>query len=161
MAGHFRAWVGSVGFVAQDDPGDRDLVHKPAAAMIGKAGIVVADDPRPVEAGRQPFEQRPGVGREPLATEPVVEAVAEAVEPSRAGTLDLAREPAQRRVRIIGRQELPETCEPARLFEVQVGDEQRVLRRPEQRAVARGVKRFACERKGNLEAGLTAGRGSC
>ena len=76
-------------------------------------------------------QQRARAGRQPVAAEAVVEAVAEAIEARRAGALDLAGERGQRRVRIIGRQELAEPREPARLFEVQVGDEQRLLRGPD------------------------------
>ena len=39
-------------FVAKDDPAELDLVLDAAAAMVGEAGIVVADDPGPVEPAR-------------------------------------------------------------------------------------------------------------
>ena len=39
-------------FVAKDDPADFHLLDEPAAAMVGEAGVVVADDPGPVEPRR-------------------------------------------------------------------------------------------------------------
>ena len=82
-----------------------------------------------------------------VAAEAVVEAVAEAIEALRAGALDLAASARQRRVRIVGRQELAEPREPARFFEVQVGDQQRLLRRPEERAVGRRRRTFRLRTK--------------
>ena len=55
-----------------------------------------------------------------------MKAVAKTEEAGRAGPLN-GRQPAQRRLQIIGRKKLAEPREPARLFEVQVGDEQRFL----------------------------------
>src|SRR4051794_3340360 len=114
MARHFRPRFAAHGFVAQDDSAELDLVGDPAAAMVGEARIVVADDPRPVEPRRQLGQKLAGAGGEPVATEAVVEAVAEAEQPGRAGPPNLAGERAQRRVRIIRREELAETGEPAR-----------------------------------------------
>ena len=66
-------------------------------------------------------------------------------------------ERGQRGMRIIRRQELPEPGEPARFFEVQVGDQQR-LRAGQKSAPSGGRReRFACERKGNHEASCNAG----
>ncbi len=50
VTGHLRPRIAAHGLVAEDDPGDLDFVVEPAAAMIGEAGVVVADDPGPVEA---------------------------------------------------------------------------------------------------------------
>ena len=94
-------------------------------------------------------QQRAGLIGQALAAEGVVEAVAEAEETPRAGALHLRGERAQRRVGIVGWKELPEPREPARLFEVQIGNQQRFLARPEQRALSGREERFACERKGN------------
>src|SRR3546814_1865847 len=44
---------------------------------------------------------------------------------------------------------LPAAREPARLFEMQVGDQQRAARRPEQRAFAQRDEIVASERKAN------------
>src|SRR4051794_20165059 len=78
-----------------------------------------------------------------------MEAVAETIEPCRARQLGLGGKRRQRSVRIIRRKELAETREPARLLEVQVGDEQRLAGGPIERPVGTGRERFACERKGN------------
>jgi hypothetical protein len=110
---------------------------------------MVADDPSPVEAGSQRLKQRPRRVRQPVAPEPVVETVAEAVKAGGAGPLDLPGQCRQGRVRIIGRQELPALRVPAGLFEMQVGDQQCFLRLPEQGAAGRGNERFSGERKGN------------
>ena len=59
--------------------------------MVGKARVVVADDPGPVEAGGEPGQKRPRVGRQPIAAEAVVEAVAEAIEGAGPGALDDCR----------------------------------------------------------------------
>ena len=131
--GNFRPRLVAHGFVAKDDAADFDLVRDPSAAMVGEARVVVADDPGPVEPRVSSSAIRarsPAGGR----SRTVVKAVAEAEEASGAGSLHLAGKRGQRRMRIIGRKELPEPREPARLFEVQVGDEQRLLGGPEQRA---------------------------
>ena len=69
MAGDFGPRLAAHGFVAKDDPGDLDLVRDPAAAMVGEAGIVVADDPRPVERARSARSaargRRPGSRSQP------------------------------------------------------------------------------------------------
>ena len=52
MAGDFRPRVVADGFMAQDDSAELDLVLDPAAAMVGEARVVVADDPCPVEPRR-------------------------------------------------------------------------------------------------------------
>ena len=130
MAGDFRPRLVANGFVAEDDSAELDLVRDAAAAMVGEARIVVADDPGPVELRGEFGQQFARARRQPIAAEAVVEAVAEAIEARRAGALDLGGERGQRRMRIVGRQELPEPREPARLFKVQVGDQQRLLGGP-------------------------------
>jgi hypothetical protein len=81
----FRPCLVAKGLVAQDDPAKLDLVLDPSTAMIGEAWIVIADDPGPVELVREIGQERAGLSRKPLAAERVVEAVAEAIEPRRAG----------------------------------------------------------------------------
>jgi hypothetical protein len=155
VARDFRATIAPDGFVAKDDAGDLDFAGQPAAARVGEARVMVADNPGPVEAAGEIGEQRASVRWQPVTADAVVEAVAEAEEPSRAGLFDDRGERAQRRLRIIGREELPEPRVPARLFEVQIGDQQRIFRAPEERAVGRRLDYVARERKGNLEPGLT------
>ena len=55
--------------MAQDDPADLHLVGEATAAMVGEAGIVVADDPGPVEAARQLDEQLARIRRQALASQ--------------------------------------------------------------------------------------------
>ena len=160
MAGDFRPCIAAHDLVTKDDPGDLDLFLELAAAMVGEAGVVVADDPGPVEPAGELGQQCAGLIGQALAAESVVEAVAEAEQPPGAGALDFAGERAQRRMRIIGREELTEPREPARLLKVQIGNEQRFLARPEQRAVSGCEECFAGERKGNHAAGVTPASGS-
>jgi len=155
VARHLRSRVVAHGFMAQNDTRDLDLYLQPAAAMIRKARIVIADDPRPIEPVSEIRQQIARLRRQSVAAESVVKAVAETVEPCSAGAFDLGSQRGQRGLRIIRRKELTETGVPARLFEVQVRDQQRILRGPEQRAVGRRLERFACERKGNHGPALT------
>ena len=115
--------------VAKHDPADFHLVLDCAAAMVGESGIVVADDPHPVEPRCQLGQQLARARRAVDRSRSVMEAVAEAIEALRAAAFHFGSERRQRRMRIIGRKELPKPCEPARLFEMQVGDEQRLARR--------------------------------
>ena len=71
--------------MAKDDPADLDFLADPAAAMVGEAGIVIADDPGPVERPVMPVSSSRAARRQPVAAEAVVEAVAEAVEAAHAG----------------------------------------------------------------------------
>ena len=65
MPGHLRPWLAAHGFVAEDDPADLDLVGETPAAMVGEAGVVVADDPDPVEPRREAGQQFARRGRQP------------------------------------------------------------------------------------------------
>ena len=49
MAGISGAGSSADGLVAKDHPVDLGLLNDPAAAMVDEAGVVVADDPGPVE----------------------------------------------------------------------------------------------------------------
>src|SRR5947209_20587960 len=86
--------------------------------------------------------------------------VPETVQPLCPRPLDLGRKSGESRMRIVRREELSEPREPARLLEMQIGDQQRLLGRPEECAVSAWAKRLARERKGNHGAGLTPGRWS-
>ena len=61
----------------------------------------------------------------------------------------------QRRDRIIRRKHLPEPGEPARFFQMQVGDEQGLALGPEQRALRQRHQCLATERKGNHGLAMT------
>src|SRR5688572_11721874 len=90
-----------------------------------------------------------GRGWKPVATVTVMERIAEAVEAVGAGGGDLRGQRGQGRLAVIRRQELAEAGEPARLLEVQIGDQQRPLGRPEQGAGRAGEEIVTAERKGN------------
>src|SRR3954451_22867319 len=98
MARDFRLRVIADGFMAKNDSADFDFVDERAAAMVGESRIVVADDPGPVELRGECAQQFARAWRQSVAAEGIVEAVAEAIEPLRAGTLDLACKSAQRRM---------------------------------------------------------------
>ena len=117
--------------------------------MIGKAGIVVAEDPGPVEPGGQRQQHRPRRFGQAVAAELVVKAVAEAVEPLDAGAIDHLGQRGERRLAVVGRQELAELGVPARFFEMEVGDQQRAPRRPPQGTLWIGEEFMTGERKGN------------
>ena len=135
--------------MAERDAVDGELLLDPPAAMIDEAGVMIAGDPHPVDLRGEAGQQGSRIVGEAVAAEAVVEAVAEAIESGRAAAVDVARQHGQRGERIIGRQELAEAGEPAGLFEMEVGDEQRGLARPEQRAIATGEEIMTGERSGN------------
>ena len=149
MARHFGPRVVAHRLMAKDDAGDSS-----SSARRRRNGRKSPDrDCRrstPSRARGHLHQQLARGGRQPVAAEAVVEAVAEAIEPPGAGALDLGRERGQGRVRIIGRQELPEPREPARFLEVQVGDQQRLLRRPVERASAPATKVSPANEKGTM-----------
>src|SRR5688572_478405 len=65
-----------------------------------------------------------------------MEVVAQAKHPARAGRMQCVGYPPERLPAVVRRQHLPVAGEEACLFKVQVGHQQRVLARPEQRAAA-------------------------
>ena len=61
MAGDFWPRLPDDGLVTKDHARDVAFLFDPAAAMIGKAGIVIADDPDPVDLRRQAQQQFPSI----------------------------------------------------------------------------------------------------
>ena len=57
MARHLRTRIVHARFMTQDDAIDLQLFDQSPAAMVGEAGIVVAENPGPVERGRH-FQQQ-------------------------------------------------------------------------------------------------------
>ena len=84
--------------MAKDDPADLGLVRDAPSAMVGEAGVVVADNPDPVDLRCEAGQKLARAPRQPIAAEAVVEAVTEAIETRRAGALDLRGQRAQGRV---------------------------------------------------------------
>src|SRR3546814_3622264 len=78
-----------------------------------------------------------------------MEAVAKAPEFARAGFIDQRLYRRQCRIAVIRWQHLPETRKETCLFQMQVGDQQRLACGPEQRALAHDQQILARERKGN------------
>src|SRR5258708_15475022 len=160
MTGDFRPNLVANGLVTKNDPCDLGFDLDPSAAMVGKIEIVIADDPGPVETRGERGEQLAGVGWEPIAAKAVMEAVAETIDPGCVCTLDFCGKFRERRVRVVGRQELAETRKPACFFKMQISNEKRLLRWPVKRAASCCLERFVGERKGNHSARLTADRPS-
>ena len=149
MAGNFRARIVAHGFVAKDDAGDLHFVGEAAAAMVGEARDRGCRRSRSSRARRSVLEK---LARLLRAADRSRSGRGSCRQGSRAASaprpLHLRGQRGQRRVRIIGRKELPEAREPARLFEVQVGDQQRLLLRPEERAFGvRGTSRQRTKRE--------------
>src|SRR3546814_10051605 len=69
-------------------------------------------------------------------------------ERARAGLVGERGEPVERVVAVIGRQRLAERRIPARLFQMQVGDDQRAVAGPEQRPVGQHFELLARKGKG-------------
>ena len=90
MAGDFHASLVAHRLVAEDDPSNLNLVIDSSAAMISKAGIVVADDPGPIELCSERGQKVASVGGKPVTAELVVKAIAQAKEPLRSSALDLS-----------------------------------------------------------------------
>ena len=98
MAGNLRASVLGDRLVTEDDTGDLDLLLDPPATMIGKARIVVPDNPRPVEARCEAPQELARVRREAVAAKIVMEGIAKAKDALGACPLNSGSESAQGRV---------------------------------------------------------------
>ena len=128
------------GFVPQTD-----ATHSELGEALGLhsciPGIVIAGDPDPVGRAHQRIEHAGGVGFEPGGAVAVVEIVAEAEDAARTGCAKGIRDSGQCLSAVVGRQHLAALGIPARFFEVQIGNDQRALFRPVQRA-RRGEREF-------------------
>ena len=138
--------------VAQRDAADQHLVRHAPAERPGAVAVVVAGDPQPVDRSDQPGQCHPRRRRQASGTAAVVERVAQAPDPCRAGRGDLGGEQVERVEAVIRRQELAVDAVIGRFFEMQVGDQQRVERGPEQRTRGERHERVTGERKGNIGA---------
>ncbi len=96
-------------------------------------GIVIAGDPGPVEARREPREPLQHVAGHALGRGHVVQAVAQAPECARIGPGQRALEVSQRGEAVIRRQHLPARGKSAAFLQMQVGDDQRLALHPVER----------------------------
>jgi hypothetical protein len=116
--------------------------------------IMVAGYPHPIDQARQGRQPIGRSGIEPRRAMGIVEIVAQAKDPPRARVAHQRGEPVERFAAVIGRQHLPAAGEPACLFQVQIGHQQRLFGRPDQRP-RRAEQPFLAgerergERKGN------------
>jgi hypothetical protein len=125
---------------------DRDFAGDNAAEIGRQRWIVIAGNPDPVAPGLHRRERIAVVARQPLMRAAVVEAVAERNHHARIVPRDDSRKPAQRRHRVIGRQQHAASGKTGALFQMQVGDDEQPLLLPEKRAGKIGEKRYVCDR---------------
>lgn len=119
-----------------------------ASPIGGNARIMVADNPVPIVVGGHLPQQLGCFVLQPRLSAIVMEIVAKAVN-----RLDriFAGKPGQffkRCTAVIRRQELPSYGIARSLFEVQIGNEQRLARRPKERRLSRRLK--ITSSKGNV-----------
>ena len=158
MARDFRPRLVAHGLVAKHDSGDFDLIGELPAAMVGEARVVVADDPGPVERAGELGQQGAGAGRQPIAAEAVVEAVAEAIEARRAG---LARRRRRARSALRANHRAEGIARAARTSSLSRGAGRRPAARPgrartaRRRGVAKNVS--PANEKGTMRPGANAG----
>lgn len=136
MPGHFRPAIAPVCGVAEMDAIYFQFVdHAPAPARAN-AGIMIANNPDPVEFASEPLQLRRCGPVQSLFAGAVVKIVAKAPDCLRAILPDQPRNFIKRRLAIIRRQHLTVFCIAGCLFQMQVGDQQRTVGRPEQRRLA-------------------------
>ena len=149
VAGYLRRRIARHRLVPQHDAGDERLRHHPPAERRGGAVVMVAGNPYPVEPAGERHQRGAHVRRQPPRPAGIMERIAEAPQPVRARRLDRVDEAGERIMAVVRRQELAVRAVPARLFEVQIGDEQRRLRHPVQRPAGQRDERLPRERNGN------------
>ncbi len=148
--------------MAQDHTAHLQLLSNGAAALGLHSGVMIAGNPDPIGRAGEGGEHSGGMGFQPLRAIRIVEIVAQRVDPPRARQPHSLRHPLQRLAAVIGRQELVVARKKARLFKMQIGHQQRVLPRPEQRprpAILRHKAKLVAakgesERNGNHDASM-------
>ena len=129
----------------------QSLAHETRPEISGhfhpKLRINVRDpqQPRRCRLPRQSFGHRRHDARRGVT---VVKTVAKAPDRARAGFGGERGEPVERVVAVIGGQRLAQRRIPARLFQMQIGDDQRAVARPEQRPVGQHLELLARKGKG-------------
>ena len=149
VAGYLRPHLSGAGLMAQDDPGILGFLYHRAHSVRQPGCIVVAGNPHPVrgagEGGQHARRMRFHSGKSRI----IVEGIAQAIDPPCPGLPDCIGQLGQRFPAVVRRQHLTICGVKARLFKMQVRDQQNRPARTEQRAALRQQPVFTSERKGN------------
>ena len=119
-----------------------------AAESFANLGVVVAGDPDPLAVLLHDLQDLELLQADALGGLLVVQAVAERYHGRGLVAVDDLGEALQRLARVVGRQKLAAGGKGRALFEVQVGDDQRVLARPIERARHVGPEHLPADRDG-------------
>ena len=123
----------------------RDLAGDHAAEIGRQRRIVIAGNPDPV-APHLECRDSIAIGRgQPLMGIAVVKTVAECNHHARVMPCDDGSEPAQRRHRVVGRQQHAAGGETGAFFQMQIRDDQQAFFFPEQRAGEIGDQGHTCD----------------
>ena len=135
--------------VAQNDAIDAKRVGDRPAPRPARQPVVIAGDPDEFGHRRQRAQPIRRRRRDALVSGSIMKTVAETPDGSRARPPRQIGQAVERVLAVIGRQRLTVRRVPARLFQMQVGDDQRPVPRPEQRPFGKQVKGLA----GKVEGG--------
>lgn len=126
--------------MTQHHSGQLKLLHKCSAASSAAlrilAFVVIACHPHPIERSGQRVQHARCMGFQPSSTLRIVEIVTQSIDPACARFPYRMCESLQRFAAVIGRQHLAMACKKAGLFQMQIGHQQSILTRPEQRPPA-------------------------
>ena len=156
VAGKFASGLAPLCFVTAHDAANLKLFMQRATALRGSSGsvagvgtVVVAGDPDPLDLRGERAQHIACDLLQPRRTFGIVKIVAQRHDPLRTGLAHCQSHPFQRLAAVVGGQVLAVAREKARLFEVQVGDEQCALARLIDRTIAPQEQLRIAERKGN------------
>ena len=145
--------------VAKHQRAERQNVGETAADAVGEIGIVIAGDPDPVAAALEQGERRTIAAAHARRSMIVMKAVAQRDDKTRRIALDQARQPRQRRRRIVRRQQHAALGEGRAFFQMQIGDDKQSFVRPVQRAGRIGDERRTGESDRGILLRIPAGAG--
>ena len=152
MAGDFAG--GSGRLMAKRDRADRDFAGDHAAEIGRQRRIVIARNPDPVAPYLHRSQRLAVRLRQPVMGVAVMKTVAERDHHARVVAGNDGGKPAQRRHRIVWRQQHAARGKAGTLFQMQVGDDEQALLFPEQRAGEIGEQRHIGNRNGRRAHGL-------
>ncbi len=132
--------------VPQRQAFDLDVADDAAAETFADLGIVVAGDPDPLAVLLHDVQDLQLLEADASRRLDIVQAVAEGDDGAGAVAVDGGGQALQRLARVVGREELSALGEGGALLEMQIGDDQRVLARPIERARHVGTKQLAANR---------------